>query len=649
MKSPCQSEGECRYVIHMSMTSLPELESLSEVLRRQMGQVAADYGRRVAVADAATREDLLDEIEARANDRTEDVGVRLTLTLLRQAFSSFLDATATIAVAAQQRRDDESQPLRRRVLEALSIGPARTSELADRFGSPSSSVSRVLTLLHSEGLVTIAEEAVVAASDGRARTYELTAQGEGVLHRTRANRPVLEPLDADSKRSAAVELARAYLDRAAAHRRRGDLKSSIPLAEKAKTLATSVGATELAIEAEGDLIATLRQVGGKSSRGEATARAEAMRRTRLKSNPGQARFAQARGLYELGRLAFHDSPPNRERAEDLIKRARDIYLAETDLPPAMSRRLAWCHYSLASIYRDQWRVFQAVEAAFLAEELFDDVDDTFGEASTAVLLSECRRLARDYAGASNDADRAIEISEKHGYERCKAIGYLQHGEIARCLGNGDEAELYLAKSIEMLEPLGLKGSLAFAYASYGALAFDRGNYDRAINLLATARKLAGSAHPETRALSLRRMGAAFRERNGDGDMADARRFFNEARRIYSDQLRSPVGLAETILGLALVDRSSESRQFDRRIAEAVLSLREMVDELNELAAPNVQDDAASLLSGWTSAGVRLLGTSEGPSSTDRLTSAEFGHLGLRDPVVAVTEMSLEPIVLVNAT
>ena len=62
------------------------------------------------------------------------------------------------------------------ILTALTEGPARPSELADKLERSRSQVSEALSRLTERGLVTNAESAV----DGRSRLYELTAEGRAV-------------------------------------------------------------------------------------------------------------------------------------------------------------------------------------------------------------------------------------------------------------------------------------------------------------------------------------------------------------------------------------------------------------------------------------------------------------------------------------
>jgi len=85
--------------------------------------------------------------------------------------------------------------------------------------------------------------------------------------------------------------------------------------------------------------------------------------------------------------------------------------------------------------------------------------------------------------------KALAIYEKLGRQEGMAAAYCNLGDVYRLRGKLDEAELWLAKSLELCERLHVLEYQADAIASLGEVARDRGERARARDLWAEARDL----------------------------------------------------------------------------------------------------------------------------------------------------------------
>ena len=93
-------------------------------------------------------------------------------------------------------RIEESDPLRRRILDQLGREPMRPKTLARETGAEKESVSRTLAELSKQGLLVVEKD----PDDRRARVYSLTAAGRRQLGRHLAfgaTAPVPPPPDRD--------------------------------------------------------------------------------------------------------------------------------------------------------------------------------------------------------------------------------------------------------------------------------------------------------------------------------------------------------------------------------------------------------------------------------------------------------------------
>lgn len=477
-----------------------------------------------------------------------------------------LDGRGRLAEREQELQAlERRQPLRRRLLEALSEAPGTPTELAQRVGSRRESVSRRLTELQREGLVTRTRH----PDDRRQIVCALTREGIAQLSLHRAFGVRAAPPEAPTARETHAFLRSAVRNAEQMRRRTNLLGEAYDRLELVLEQARGLDDPELRIEATHQLITTARQARRIDEVYALLGELEELERSAFAGEAHDVSLLTMQALahreYALGRLG-QDDGAKRPRT-----RARHLYTAQTLYGELASRvaadqagvwheREAWCIVSAADVLRERSRFEDAIARAADAMELFSKLEDPYGRSRCLFMLGFCLRLMGDFERAWGYLDAAHGLASAHAFERFQADSLMQLGDVRRCQGDAARAGELLGEAVERSEHMGLLVTQGFAQSALGAVAYERDDLDAAVKALDAAHELfVRSDHREGLALNARRHATVARR------MAHARRRsqLRAVRERVLDafaryrELSSPAGMAACEVEVARVQLIGE--------------------------------------------------------------------------------------------
>jgi len=452
-------------------------------------------------------------------------------------------------VREERRRVAESEsrePLRRRLLIALSHQPATPTELAKAVEARKESVSRKLKELLEEGFL-----AVEKASDDRRRsTYSLTRRGRSELSRHLAfGAP--EEMPAPPSTAEEIELLREALAGAVAMRRRSNrLQEAIDQLEEIQEQAKELEAEDLALEALAELMITQRQACLVEERAESV---EVLRGIAF-----GAPHVDSQLVYPaIAHLEYEQGKAGDVGVTDTAKLARHLTAAtalfealieergKADTTAWRSRH-AWSVVSLANNLREQSRYKESIRYAAQGLNMFEELEDPYGRTQCWLLFGFCLRLLRQFDVSWSCLTHAHSLASENSFERVVAYCQVQMGEVRRCQGKTEEARRLLDDAFQRAEKLELHVAKAFATSAIAATEFQEENLDRAQQTLKHAQKIFHACkHPEGTALNARRQATVARHLSAAGispDEPKVKSLIKRAETIYL-RLGSPAGVA----------------------------------------------------------------------------------------------------------
>lgn len=469
--------------------------------------------------------------------------------------------------AARIGRLERTQPLRRRILEALFEAGGTPSALAEQLEAQLASVSRILKALLAESLV--AFEPV--PGDKRQRFYTLTEVGEVELsrhHSYGAAPTVVSPSDEER-----VRFLYSALDRAVVMRRQNnELEEAARRIRIVLRQAHKVEDGGLIVEANNELATTLRQNGEHDELEQPLDELEKIALgTSTYDSPVLAMPALAHREYALGRMG-HAEKGEWRRSVNQLGAAASIYSqlagAATHLPSGKWReRQAWSLVSQSGTLRAATRLEEALELAAEALAIFEEIEDPYGRSHCLFQFGFCLRLLGDFEGAWGWLNEAHKLAEEHSFERFQADSLMQIGEVLRCLHDFDGAREVLEESRERSVRMGLPLTQAFAHSCLGAVAFHQDRLqDARLELNRAQERFAGLDHRRGLALnSVREVSVSrllFRE--SAEPLENVERLAAIARG-YCETPRSPAGIAAVDVAagrLALLRKEAPAETID---------------------------------------------------------------------------------------
>lgn len=466
-------------------------------------------------------------------------------------------------------------PLRRQILETLTLGPRGSTEIAGHLRTPLATVSRLLRPLAEERLVVRVDD----PDDRRRRVYQLTSDGEAWLGRHAASGPAPEPPPGPSDEATAAFLGEALQEAIRRRRHEHHLDDALGRLDVIVREAAKSGVGGVELRARRERATTLRQAGDRRGLArELSWLARAARGDAVGRDPALVVPALGHLQYELGRRSEELGGDGIAGRTALLLTAGVVYgVLEKQGAHAddWTVRRAWALYSVADNFRQLTDMRRALSIANQAAELFAAAGDVYGIAHCLFLAGFALRLRGDFAGARTALDRGHELAAEHGFARLRASTLLQLGETRRCEGHLDEAHDVLRRAYDGARAVESGVGTAFALSALGATAFGRGEPARAVTLFDSAHRLFEErGHREGLALNLRRCAVAERMLVvGDRrpDIARVRQLVVRAQRRYT-HLRSPAGVTACLiesgrLAMVATGRATDAGRRLRRVLE----------------------------------------------------------------------------------
>lgn len=454
--------------------------------------------------------------------------------------------------SAERQRDRvrRTEPLRRRILQVLSISSKTSKELTEETGARGETISRLLSELRADDLV----ESSPIPGDGRQRMHDLTVAGEIELSRQLAYGKRPKPVR--PSREAAIAFLRSALAAAVEMRRRSNhLDEAEVRLEVVLREARKLGENGLVVEAISELATTRRQNRRAEEVEELLDELEsiAMGKSMYSSSP-VAMPALAYRQYALGRVRVGGVDELAKRANHLIS-AASLFEELGDAPQSRSSRKwkereAWSIASHASNLRARSRYAKALQTTAAALRIFEELDDPYGRSHCLFQFGFSLRLLGEFEGAWEQLSEAQELAKANSFERFQADSLMQLGEVLRCRGRMDEAREALEEARERSVRMGLGVTQAFAHSALGAVAFHRRELQEAqLELRRAEEGFSLYSHRKGLALNSRRRAAVARllsHEEGTADLQQVEHLVDRASEYYR-ALHSPAGLTACLI------------------------------------------------------------------------------------------------------
>ncbi len=489
--------------------------------------------------------------------------------------------TAPVGRLRDERRrvaeGERKEPLRRRLLFALSEEPATPTALAKAVDARKESVSRKLNELREQGLVA----AVKDGDDRRRSPYSLTREGQVELGRHLtfgAAEKAPPPPDENEE----AEFLREALAGAVAMRRRSNrLQDAIDRFEEIQVQAEELGAADLALEALAELVTTQRQ---DRQYEEREGSLEVLKRMALGAHevkPQLVHPAIAHLEYERGKAGDLGDADTAALARHLTAATSLFETLIDERPQADTRswrnRRAWSVVSLANNLREQSRYEEALRYSASGLRMFEDLDDDYGRTQCWFLFGSCLRLLRQFDVAWNCLQHAYSLATQrdNSFERAMAYCLVQMGEVRRCQGKTKEARDLLGSAFAHAERLELHVAKAFATSAIAATEFQENDLDIAQRTLRQAQGIFDDCkHLEGIALNARRQATVARHLSAADvppDESEVKGLIRRAEDTYL-ALGSPAGVAGCWI----------ERGWMRKISPSCGEVQEAVDHLIQI-------------------------------------------------------------------
>jgi DNA-binding MarR family transcriptional regulator len=486
------------------------------------------------------------------------------------------DGARRIEQKRERFRELEKEPLRLKILVELGEAPLSPSDLADRVDAATESVSRKLSELEGEGLVSWER----SPHDGRRHEYRLTQGGVMALSGHRAFGDFLQPPAPPTSEEATKFLHAALLTAITVRRKSNRLDETVERIDRVLRQAEKREAPSVMLDSIAELAITARQGQDRNLMREMVGRLEAFEA----QSPGLELAAAAHLEYALGRAGeeFNEDLPTRAGRLTAAGNLYDHLAARSDGRRSLSwkERHAWSLISYAGNLRKQSKFENALQESAKAMRIFDELEDPYGRSFSLFMIGFCLRLVGHFDQAWLYLDTSHELAVEHGFERFRVDSLMQKGEVRRCQGRVEDARELLGESLEHAESLELVLTQAFAQVALGAVEYQEERLPEAARALEGATLLFERCrHDEGLALSARRHATVGRHLAEMGKESYARvlELIATARRVYGGMERSPAGIAACAIEQGRVG----VKQGSEELAAALEALTKLLDDSEE--------------------------------------------------------------------
>jgi tetratricopeptide (TPR) repeat protein len=212
-------------------------------------------------------------------------------------------------------------------------------------------------------------------------------------------------------------------------------------------------------------------------------------------------------------------------------------------------RLGVCRYKLSSITTAVGLLTAALELAERSGLASDSL-----RADILGWRSRCHRRQRDWQGAREDVERALELAQSAGDKQATANAYFQASLVAEREGHFLLARSYAERARGLYEELADQGNVGRMLNNLGGLNFLLGNTDQALGLLEGAFTVANETGSQVDAGQA--MCSLAEVHLGAGQYAEAEDRARQALDLLGDRVdyRYEIGTAQLALGRALLEQ-----------------------------------------------------------------------------------------------
>ena len=271
---------------------------------------------------------------------------------------------------------------------------------------------------------------------------------------------------------------------------------------------------------------------------------------RIVSGRGSARDLELRTL--LGESWALIQVGRNDEALELLGRARELAdwpgFSDVDRA-AVLFRLGVARYKLSSIETS----VGLLSAAFELAERSGLASDAL-RADILGWRSRCYRRRRDWQGAREDVERALELAQAAGDKQATANAYFQASLVAEREGHFILARSYAERARGLYEELADRGNVGRLMNNLGGLNYTLGNAERAVGLLEGAFSVANETGSQVDAGQA--MCSLAEVHLGTGQYADAEARARQALELLGDRVDYlyEIGTAQLSLGRALLEQ-----------------------------------------------------------------------------------------------
>ncbi len=459
-----------------------------------------------------------------------------------------------------------ADPLRARILNELTRGPAGPSELARTLDARVETMSRLCRQLEAERLVAPRAH----PHDGRRKLYGLTPSGERAAADQLAFGPPAPPPEPIAATEAQIAIERGLAEAIRLRRSENRLDDAVKALEPVIREAAKYELPQLELRARREYATTLRQA---QRTDELREQLHDLHRVAKGQEPRLgaecAMPASAHLHYELGRRAQTQASDDLAESTRLLLTAGSLFNAIAGSGIAGDRwaaREGWALFSAAENLRQQTLLGSSLRLADRAARLFESDDDAYGIANCLSLAGFALRLRGDFATAQATLAEALSLAQEQGFERLAAGTLVHLGEALRCQGQLAEAEQVLTDACDRARTLNASVTEAFSLSALGATAYCAEDPLRALTVLETAcAAMEQGGHGDGLALTRRRKAVVENLLTEDGrgrtDLADVRELLGPARSRYKS-LESAAGVAACLIELGRAKRGRGQRVGD---------------------------------------------------------------------------------------
>jgi tetratricopeptide (TPR) repeat protein len=276
---------------------------------------------------------------------------------------------------------------------------------------------------------------------------------------------------------------------------------------------------------------------------EFVAAREAVERMGARDLEFRAQLGESWALIQVGR--------NNEALE-LLARARELadwpVFSDVDRA-AVLFRLGVARYKLSSIETSVGLLSAALELA--------DRSGLGSDSLRADILgwrSRCYRRRRDWQGAREDVERALELAQAAGDKQATANAYFQASLVAEREGHFILARSYAERARGLYEELADRGNVGRLMNNLGGLNYTLGNAEQAVGLLEGAFSVANETGSQVDAGQA--MCSLAEVHLGTGQYAEAEARARQALELLGDRVDYlyEIGTAQLSLGRALLEQ-----------------------------------------------------------------------------------------------